>query len=94
MEIVDNAEARRFEAAVDGHRAELTYRRHGNRLVLIHTEVPEALEGKGIGGALVTAAIEDAAEHSLTVVPQCPFARGWLERHPDVAARARIDWHA
>jgi hypothetical protein len=28
----------------------------------------------------------------LTVVPLCPFARGWLERHPDVAARATVDW--
>jgi len=26
------------------------------------------------------------------VVPLCPFARSWLERHPDVAARAAIDW--
>ena len=94
MEIVDNTEARRFETTVDGHRAELAYRRHGNRIVLIHTEVPEELEGNGLGGALVTAAIEDAIEHSLTIVPQCSFARDWLERHPDVAARARIDWHA
>jgi len=22
----------------------------------------------------------------------CPFARGWLERHPDAASRAVIDW--
>ncbi|HEX9467797.1 MAG TPA: GNAT family N-acetyltransferase [Acidimicrobiia bacterium] len=94
MEIVDNTEARRFEGTIDGHRAELTYRRHGNRLVLIHTEVPEELEGNGLGGALITAAIDDAAEHSLTVVPQCPFARSWLKRHPEIAARSRIDWHA
>ena len=94
MEIADNTKARRFETTVDGYRAELDYRRHGNRLVLIHTEVPEELEGNGIGSALVTAAVEDAIEHSLTIVPQCPFAREWLERHPDVVARARIDWYA
>jgi len=25
-------------------------------------------------------------------VPLCPFARGWLERHPEAASRAVIDW--
>jgi hypothetical protein len=25
-------------------------------------------------------------------VPLCPYARGWLERHPEVASRATIDW--
>jgi len=25
-------------------------------------------------------------------VPLCPFARGWLERHPEVASQATIDW--
>jgi predicted GNAT family acetyltransferase len=42
----------------------------------------------------VRAAIDDARESNLIVVPLCPFARAWLERHPDVAATARIDWSA
>ena len=40
---------------------------------------------------LVTAAIGYAAEQGLTVVPSCPFARSWLERHPGAAARVQID---
>jgi hypothetical protein len=24
-------------------------------------------------------------------VPRCPFARDWLERHPDVAGRVTIE---
>ena len=90
--ITDNQALSRFEADVDGRRAELLYRRNGNRLVLIHTEVPVQAEGHGTGGALVTAAIERAARDGMTVVPLCPFARDWLERHPDVANRAVIDW--
>lgn len=82
----------RFEIEADGHVAYLTYRRNGKRLVLVHTEVPTELEGRGLGGALVTAAIDEAVAHDLTVVALCPFARSWLERHPDVAGRARIDW--
>jgi hypothetical protein len=90
--VTDNQAKSRFEAHLGGSVAELLYRRNGNRLVLIHTEVPEQLEGHGIGGALVTAAIGRAVRDGMTVVPLCPFARGWLERHPEVASEATIDW--
>jgi len=92
QQVTDNQPESRFELRVDGLLAELPYRRNGQRLVLIHTEVPEQLEGHGLGGALVTAAVDRAAREGLTVVPLCPFARGWLQRHPDVAGRADIDW--
>jgi uncharacterized protein len=91
-EILDNPPESRFEVEIDGHRAELVYHRSGQRLVLIHTEVPDALEGHGLGGRLVRAAVDLAAAEGLTVVPKCPFARSWLERHPDEAARVTIDW--
>jgi hypothetical protein len=87
-----NDAERQYELSVDGHLAMLQYRLVGRRLVLVHTEVPEELEGQGIGGELVRAAIDDAEARQLTVVPLCPFARGWLERHPDVASRVDIDW--
>jgi uncharacterized protein len=90
--VTDNQAGSRFELRADGRLAELLYRRHGNRLVLIHTEVPEELEGRGLGGTLVAAAVDRAAREDLTVVPLCPFARGWLQRHPDTAAKAAIDW--
>ena len=92
--VTDNQAASRFEVADDGYLAYLQYHRSGKRLALIHTEVPEELEGRGIGGRLVTAAVARAAREGLTVVPYCPFARGWLERHSDVADRVTIDWRA
>jgi len=91
-DIVNNRDRMRFETERDGHTAHLDYRRQGERLVLVHTEVPEALEGHGLGGALVMTAIDFAAEHGLEVEPQCPFAREWLRRHPDVAGRVTIDY--
>jgi uncharacterized protein len=72
--------------------AELVYEVEGTKLVLVHTGVPEALGGTGIGGALVRAATEWAAGSGLTVVPRCPFARRWLRQHPDVAATVSVDW--
>jgi uncharacterized protein len=91
MDITNNESLHRFETTIDGHVAELTYQRHGERLVLVHTEVPAELEGMGVGGALVTAAVDDAVRNGLTVVPRCQFARGWLERHADVAKQVSIE---
>lgn len=81
----------RFEYRAGGSVAELVYRLRGERMVLLHTGVPDAMEGHGVGGELVRAAVRYAASQGLTVVPACPFARAWLEQHPDVAAQVPID---
>jgi predicted GNAT family acetyltransferase len=91
-EVIDNTAGSRFEVRAGGKLAELVYRLRGNRLVLIHTEVPAEFEGHGIGGRLVSAAVDRAAREGLTLVPLCPFARGWLERHPEAAGQAAVDW--
>ena len=90
--VVDNPAANRFELHVDGHLAELVYHVHGRRLVLVHTGVPDELEGGGLGGKLVRAALERARAEQLVVVPRCPFAAKWLHRHPDAAEGVEIDW--
>jgi len=91
-DVTDNTDTSRFELRADGWLAELVYRIRGDRLVLLHTGVPFELEGRGIGGRLVTAAVDRAVREGLTLVPLCPFARDWLERHPEAASRAVIDW--
>lgn len=93
-QITDNGEQSRFETHIDGYLAELIYRRVGKRLVLVHTEVPDELGGHGLGGQLVQAALRTATAEGLTVVPLCPYARSWLERHPDEAAKVTVDWGA
>ncbi|HEX2850945.1 MAG TPA: N-acetyltransferase [Acidimicrobiales bacterium] len=82
----------RFVVAYDGAVAQLVYRLAPEQLVLVHTEVPDELGGRGIGGRLVRAAADRAAADHLTVVPWCPFARRWLRDHPDVASSIAIDW--
>lgn len=91
-EVRDDPGASRFELVVDGHLARLDYRREGGRLELVHTVVPDELEGRGLGGTLVRAGLDVAARDGLTLVPTCPFARRWLEGHPVEAARVSIDW--
>ena len=40
--VIDDQAESRFELMVDGAVAELVYRRRADRLVLVHTEVPES----------------------------------------------------
>ncbi len=91
-DVVDRTGEGRFVLDIDGKVAELVYRVDGTNLVLIHTEVPSELEGRGLGGVLVRGALDRALRDGLTVVPLCPFARRWLKRHPDDATRVPIDW--
>jgi uncharacterized protein len=90
-EVLDNAADSRFELTTDGHVAVLEYRLDGDRMVLTHTGVPDELEGRGIGGRLVRAAVGEAEAQHLTLVPQCSFAASWLERHPDAAAKVTVE---
>ena len=74
----------RYSALVDGHEAEMTYSRAGTTLVIIdHTEVPDALRGRGVGEALVRRAVEDARAEGKRIVPLCPFAKAQIMRHPE-----------
>jgi predicted GNAT family acetyltransferase len=91
MDVVDNADQGRFELSQDGHTAELVYTVTGDRMLLHHTEVPRALGGQGIGGELVQAALRRAARDRLTIVPLCPYARRWLEKHPKQVGAVAID---
>ncbi len=83
VQVVHQEQASRFEAEVEGDLGLLEYRMMGDRMAITHTEVPKHLEGRGIGGALVRAAMDHARARGMQVAPYCPFARAWLERHPD-----------
>ena len=76
----------------DGSEAELVFARDDSSLYLLHTNVPIALRGTGVGSELVRAAADLARRDGLTVVPWCPFARRWLRTHASVAASISIDW--
>ena len=90
MEVVHNTEKHRFELTFDDGVAFLEYEQRGDRMVLVHTEVPAAFEGRGCGGMLVRAAVNYARAHQLRVVPACPFARAYLQRHPEQVAGVEV----
>jgi predicted GNAT family acetyltransferase len=74
----------RYVLRSDGHEAVMTYSRLGAASIIIdHTEVPEALKGRGAGRALVERGVEDARAEGRKIVPLCPFAKAQIARHPD-----------
>ena len=54
-----------------------------------HTEVPRALEGKGVGNVLAKTGLEWARSEGLRVIPICPFVAAYIARHPDYADLVR-----
>ena len=79
----NNKEAGRFEIEVDGQLAVSSYRIRGNTIYFTHTEVPESLEGRGIGNILARVALDYARANRLRVVPRCKFIAAFIKRHPE-----------
>jgi predicted GNAT family acetyltransferase len=89
LQVVNHESAHRFEATSEGSVAFLSYRLHPGEMVLIHTEVPLALEGRGLGGKLARTALHFARAHQLRVVAQCPFVAEYIKRHTEYADLVR-----
>lgn len=81
--IEHNAAAQRFETHIDGWLCRCDYRLVDGVLHLVHTEVAPALEGRGIAGALVRAALTWAQEQGYKVLPRCSYVRAYMKRHPE-----------
>ncbi|MFN3742425.1 MAG: GNAT family N-acetyltransferase [Anaerolineales bacterium] len=82
--VYHNEQENRFEIRLGTEIAELTYARQGEKvLVLLHTGVPPAWEGRGIGSRLVKAALDYARQRGYKIIPLCPFVAAYLRRHPE-----------
>jgi predicted GNAT family acetyltransferase len=82
-DIRDNEQDSRFETTVDGKTAFAAYRKSGDTITFTHTEVPSELEGRGIAGAIVKHALEQARAQQLGVVALCAYVAAYVRRHPE-----------
>ena len=82
-DVVDNTAARQFEIELHGQTAFAEYRPVHGAVILPHTVVPEAFEGRGIGGRLAKYAMQYARDHGLKVIPLCPFMAAYMTKHPE-----------
>lgn len=79
----DNADAQRFELETEAGTAYIAYRQTGGVLSLDHTDVPEALAGRGVGSALVKGTLDLIGSRKQRVAVHCSFVAKYLERHPE-----------
>ncbi len=83
-EIVNNAEAGHYEMRVGEHVALVQFcSKADGTICLLHTEVPTALEGQGLGSRLAPGVLDSIRAEGQQVVPQCSFIAGYIERHPE-----------
>lgn len=82
----DNAAAHRCEAhAGDALAGYVEYSHLANGVLLSHTEVLPAFEGRGVGSALARHVLEQARAEGQSVVPACQFIAGYIRKHPEYA---------
>jgi uncharacterized protein len=81
--VTNNEKEQRLEIREENELAYLEYRYHKDDIVLMHTFVPDELEGKGLASSLAHYALEWAREKGKRVKVYCPFVAAYLKRHPE-----------
>lgn len=84
--VADNPAANQFEIIVDGEVAGFAaYQRRDGEIEFTHTVIDDAYEGQGLGGKLVSAALDEVRRDGVLVIPTCPFVRKYIARHREYA---------
>lgn len=75
-----------FYIESNGNRlAEMTYSKAGEDTIIIdHTEVSDALRGKGAGLQLLNAAVAHARKNNIKIIPLCPFAKSVFDKKEEL----------
>jgi uncharacterized protein len=92
--VQDNPTESRYEVCVDDQRAGFTeYNRYRNEIAFIHTETAPEFAGQGLARRLVQDALDDVRKQGLTVLPYCPYVRGFIVRNPQYLDLVPEDQH-
>ena len=83
MDVRDNPDSNRFEMAAGNDIAFVRYALSPGVITLSHTEVPEELEGQGLGSQIVRGALDIVRARGLKVVPACGFVAAFIRKNPD-----------
>lgn len=88
--VYNNIERQRYEVYIEGTVAFMEYRDGEDVRYYTHTEVPPAYEGYGIASQMAKIILEDAEQEHLSIIPLCPFLRGYIERHPEYKSLIKV----
>lgn len=84
--VTDNPSASRYEMHIAGELAgfvDYKLRKHDTEISLLHTEVEEAFQGRGLAAQLARYSLDDARKHGLAVLPFCHYINSWIKKHPE-----------
>ena len=86
-QVTEDPDAGRFHMTLNGEPIGfLQYQRlSGSSMVLEHVEIDPRFEGRGLGGELTKAALDEFRARGVAVVPQCPFIARYIRTHPEYA---------
>lgn len=82
-ELILNEAENQFEFHLGDQKALIEFILSGDKIYLMHTEVPKSLEGRGIGSELVRKTLEHIKKRKLTVQPLCSFVAHYINNHPE-----------
>ncbi len=95
VRVVDVPERSRFEVLVDGETAGFAeYHRRPGLVAFVHTQIDPRFEGRGLASDLIRTALSDARRDGLSVLPFCPFVRGYIARHREFVELVPADLRA
>ena len=84
IRVIDVPERSRFEVRVDGDVAGYSeYRLRPGLIAFVHTLIDPRFDGQGLGSKLAREALSEVRSKGLSVLPFCPFVRGYIARHPE-----------
>ena len=75
LPIIHDTDNRRFILDINGELAKVTYQLRGDRMYLIHSEVPFNMRGQGIGKVLVEKTFEKLTEEKFKAVAVCSYVK-------------------
>ena len=82
--VVANEEAHRYEAVSgDTLVGQITYRRAGDVVTLIHTSVYPEFRDQGVATELIRQVLDSIRADGLKVVIECPIVRTFVETHTE-----------
>ena len=83
LDVTRNTAANRFELLRDGAAiGVLEYSFEGDATVLESIEVEEKYSGQGLAAQFTEAALGQLASGEESVIPTCPFVRGYMIKNP------------
>lgn len=83
QQLIVNEEENQFELQLEGGKAVVEYLLTGDKINLVHTEVPQQFAGRGIAGILVKKVLEYIKEKNWILTPSCSYVAKYVDNHPE-----------